>query len=106
MPGQLTVLGVPDMKTLQSSLGKGVRSRGKQLTENFHNHSNKPSRPRGSLISGKGAYERGVGLNEDGGIFREGGGGGSIREHLNNEGLQKKRGLKAHQKGRIIKGAY
>lgn len=34
-------------------------------------------------------------------------GGGSIREHLNNEGLQKKkRGLKAHQKGRIIKGAY
>ena len=74
MPGQLTVLGVPDMKALQSSLGKGVRSRGKRLTENFHNHSNKPSRPRGSLISGKGAYERGVGLNEDGGIFREGGG--------------------------------
>lgn len=75
MPGQLTVLGVPDMKALQSSL-KGVRGRGKRLTENFHNHSNKPSRPRGSLISGKGAYERGVGLNEDGGIFREGGGGG------------------------------
>ena len=63
------------MKALQSSL-KGVRSRGKRLTENFHNHSNKPPRPRGSLISGKGAYERGVGLNEDGGIFREGGGGG------------------------------
>lgn len=70
MPGQLTVLGVPDMKALQSSL-KGVRGRGKRLTENFHNHSNKPSRPRGSLISGKGAM-----LNEDGGIFREGGGGG------------------------------
>ena len=68
-----------DMKALQSSLGKGVRSRGKLLTENFHNHSNKPSRPRGSLISGKGAYERGVGLNEDGGIFREGGGvGGGV----------------------------
>lgn len=105
MPGQLTVLGVPDMKALQSSLGKGVRGRGKQLTENFHNHSNKPSRSRGSLISGKRAYERGVGLNAEGGIFREGG-GGSIREHLNNEGLQKKRGLKAHQKGRIIKGVY
>lgn len=101
MPGQLTVLGVPDMKALQSSLGKGVRGRGKQLTENFHNHSNKPSRPRGSLISGKGAYERGVGLNEDGGIFREGGGGGggSIREHLNNEGLQKKGGLRPIRKG-------
>ena len=97
---------MPDMKALQSSL-KGVRGRGKRLTENFHNHSNKPSRPRGSLLSGKGEYVRGVGLNEDGGIFREGGGGGgSIREHLNNEGLQKKRGLKAHQKGRIIKGAY
>ena len=100
MPGQLTVLGVPDMKALQSSL-KGVRGRGKRLTENFHNHSNKPSRPRGSLISGKGAYERGVGLNEDGGIFRErgGGGGGSIREHLNNEGLQKKGGLRPIRKG-------
>ena len=99
MPGQLTVLGVPDMKALQTSL-KGVRGRGKRLTENFHNHSNKPSRPRGSLISGKEAYERGVGLNEDGGIFREGGGGGgSIREHLNNEGLQKKRGLRPIRKG-------
>lgn len=94
MPGQLTVLGVPDMKALQSSL-KGVRGRGKRLTENFHNHSNKPSRPRGSLISGKGAM-----LNEDGGIFREGGGGGgSIREHLNNEGLQKKGGLRPIRKG-------
>lgn len=99
MPGQLTVLGVPDMKALQTSL-KGLRGRGKRLTENFHNHSNKPSRPRGSLISGKEAYERGVGLNEDGGIFREGGGGGgSIREHLNNEGLQKKGGLRPIRKG-------
>lgn len=99
MPGQLTVLGVPDMKALQSSL-KGVRGRGKRLTENFHNHSNKPSRPRGSLLSGKGEYVRGVGLNEDGGIFREGGGGGgSIREHLNNEGLQKKGGLRPIRKG-------
>lgn len=98
MPGQLTVLGVPDMKALQTSL-KGLRGRGKQLTENFHNYSNKPSRPRGSLISGKEAYERGVGLNEDGGIFREGGGGGSIREHLNNEGLQKKGGLRPIRKG-------
>lgn len=86
------------MKALQTSL-KGVRGRGKRLTENFHNHSNKPSRPRGSLISGKGAYERGVGLNEDGGIFREGSGGGSIREHLNNEGLQKKGGLRPIRKG-------
>ena len=99
MPGQLTVLGVPDMKALQTSL-KGVRGRGKRLTENFHNHSNKPSRPRGSLISGKGAYERGVGLNEDGGIFREGGGGGgSISEHLKNECLQKKGGLRLIRKG-------
>ena len=99
MPGQLTVLGVPDMNALQTSL-KGVRGRGKRLTENFHNHSNKPSRPRGSLISGKEAYERGVGLNEDGGIFREGGGGGGvIREHLNNEGLQKKGGLRPIRKG-------
>ena len=90
---------MPDMKALQSSL-KEVRSRGKRLTENFHNHSNKPSRPRGSLISGKGAYERGVGLNEDGVIFREGGGGGgAIREHLNNEGLQKKGGLRPIRKG-------
>lgn len=64
-----------DMKALQSSL-KGVRGRGKRLNENCHNHSNKPSRPRGSLLSGKGEYVRGVGLNEDGGIFREGGGGG------------------------------
>ena len=88
-----------DMKALQSSL-KGVRGRGKRLNENCHNHSNKPSRPRGSLLSGKGEYVRGVGLNEDGGIFREGGGGGrSIREHLNNEGLQKKGGLRPIRKG-------
>lgn len=42
-----------------------------------------------------------MGLNEDGGIFREGGGGGggSIREHLNNEGLQKKGGLRPIRKG-------
>ena len=90
---------MPDMKALQSSL-KGVRGRGKRLNENCHNHSNKPSRPRGSLLSGKGEYVRGVGLNEDGGIFREGGGGGgSIREHLNNEGLQKKGGLRPIRKG-------
>lgn len=100
MPGQLTVLGVPDMKALQSSLGKGVRSRGKQLTENFHNHSNKPSRPRGSLISGKGAYERGVGLNEDGGIFREGGGGGGPLESISiMKVCKKKGGLRPIRKG-------
>lgn len=86
MPGQLTVLGVPDMKALQSSL-KGVRGRGKRLTENFHNHSNKPSRPRGSLISGKGAM-----LNEDGGIFREGGGGGGPLESISIMKVCKKRG--------------
>lgn len=86
MPGQLTVLGVPDMKALQSSL-KGVRGRGKRLTENFHNHSNKPSRPRGSLISGKGAM-----LNEDGGIFREGGGGGGPLESISIMKVCKKKG--------------
>ena len=98
MPGQLTVLGVPDMKALQSSL-KGVRSRGKRLTENFHNHSNKPSRPRGSLISGKGAYERGVGLNEDGGIFREGGGGGPLESISIMKVCKKKGGLRPIRKG-------
>ena len=94
LPGQLTFLGVPDMKALQPSLGKGVRGRGKRLTENFHNHSNKPPRPRGSLISGKGAYERGVGLNEDGGIFREGGGvGGGSLESISIMKVCKKKGV-------------
>ena len=86
-----------DMKALQSSL-KGVRGRGKRLNENCHNHSNKPSRPRGSLIRGR--MREGWGLMKTEEFSEKGvGGGGSIREHLNNEGLQKKGGLRPIRKG-------
>ena len=48
-----------------------------------------------------------MGLNEDGGIFREGGGRGGPLESISiMKVCKKKKGLKAHQKGRIIKGAY